>query len=66
MDDEAYGGTKGQAPRTSSEARLQDAGKREARGFGGVGRGAPGTRPHTGLIQASALCKATEALKHHR
>ena len=39
MDNEAYGEFKGQAPRNSSEARLQEAGDREARGFGGGGRG---------------------------
>lgn len=44
MDSEAYGGSKGQAPRNSSEARLQEAGEKEARGFGGGGGGDQTTR----------------------
>ena len=53
-----------QGPLVRLGCRKQARGRQEdLEGWGG---GAPGTRPHTGLIQASALCKATEALKHHR
>lgn len=62
MDNEAYGGPKGQAPRNSSEARLQETGRQEDLG---VGAGAAGIRAHAGLTQASASRKATDALKHH-
>ena len=65
MDSEAYGGSKGQGDRLQGTlvrlgCRKQERGRQED-----LGVGVAGTRPHAGLTQASASCKATDALKHH-